>query len=80
MKAIKDNLSVFDEVHHNAADAPGFYRAGMGKGKPNAARIYSVYKIESRDGIEWAYCQCRNAWGQMYHDILNLATLVPYEP
>lgn len=68
-------LSEFDKLVYNACDAPGYRRGPMGPGKPNAARIYSVYRIEG----QLAQCQSRDVWGDLHQEALLLTTLIPWK-
>ncbi len=73
-------LSQFDEIAYNMTDAPGFERGDMGKGKPKAARVYSVYRIEGRAPHQIAHCQSSTAWGDIVAETWPLHTLAPYTP
>lgn len=64
-----------DSRIYTAADAPGYERGPMGKGKPKSARIYSVVAVAA-DGT--AECQSWDAWGALHTDHLPISTLVPY--
>lgn len=64
----------YNNFAYNAADAKGFERGDMGKGKPKVARIYSVHRIEN--GI--AYCTSRDAFGVIHHERFPVDTLKPY--
>lgn len=63
----------------NAADAPGYERGPMGKGKPKVARAYSVYRIEG----DIALCQSKSAihaGSKVYEERLSLKTLIAHTP
>lgn len=77
---MKIKLSAFDGIKYNACDAPGHERGDMGKGKPKTSRLYSVYAIETVNGIKYARCQSRCAWGNIYDELFPLKTLEPYTP
>ncbi len=63
-----------DSLIYNAIERKGCETGFMGKGKPMARCIYSVYSI----GTEKAQAQVCNAWGQILNFTLPVATLEPY--
>jgi len=68
-------IAARDSGVSTAADAPGFHRGPMGKGKPKVARIYSVVGVAA-DGT--AECQSWDCYGVMHTDHLAISTLVPF--
>jgi hypothetical protein len=68
-------IAARDSGIYTAADAPGYERGPMGKGKPKAARIYSVVSVAA-DGT--AECQSWDCYGVLHTDRLAISTLVPF--
>ncbi len=73
-------LSEENKITYNATDKPEFARGGMGQGKPNACRLYSVWKIvpANASNEEMAHCQSVNAWGKWYNEVFPTRTLEPW--
>lgn len=69
-------LSNKDEIHYNAIEKKEHASAFMGKGRPMARHIYSVWKIEN--GV--AFCQCVNADGATINERVPVDNLEPYRP